>query len=150
MKFLQPPAETCFCQDPKLISIAQLFLPESCAESGLSMQISTLVKYFLKSSYDILESQNTAINFYLLHHLKHVRKNENYHLKTSTEKYSEKEEKQQKGQSSNLNCSAQHWLICCSSSPARIENKGVITAFKLIIFYCEQLFVISSLLNAYR
>ena len=71
MKFLQPPAETCFCQDPKLISIAQLFLPESCAESGLSMQISTLVKYFLKSSYDILKRKNTAMNTGSLYNLKH-------------------------------------------------------------------------------
>lgn len=54
MKLRQPPADTCFCQLPKLISITQLFLSVIKAESGLNMQISTVENQVLKSSNAIL------------------------------------------------------------------------------------------------
>lgn len=54
MKLRQPPADTCFCQLPKFISISQLLLSVPKGESGLNMQISTVENQVLKSSNAIL------------------------------------------------------------------------------------------------
>lgn len=54
-KFLQPPAELPLTQRPSFTDTVQLFLSSPCSVSGVRLHISNLVKFFLKSSKDILD-----------------------------------------------------------------------------------------------
>lgn len=55
-KFLHPPAELPLTQRPSFTDTVQLCLSSPCNVSGVRLHISSLVKFFLKSSKDILDN----------------------------------------------------------------------------------------------